>query len=102
MAVVFRDTKPKKASPNETYICSIDQLATVSLGLCIFSYIPAYIYIYIPAYIYICIYIYTIGYLYLPVYTELGGAITKILIKMCMFIVRSIAMGHLGISHIGT
>ena len=49
---------------------------------------------------------YTIGYLYLPVYTELGGAITKMPIKMCILrcleLVRSIAMSHLGISHIGT
>lgn len=60
------------ASPNETYICSIYQLATVSLGLCIFIYTGIYIYMY------------TIGYLYLPVYTELGGAITKMPIKMCI------------------
>ena len=57
-------------------------------------------------YIYRHIYIYTVGYLHLPVYTELGGAITKMPIKMCIFrcleLVRSIAMGHLGISHIGT
>ena len=84
------------ASPNETYICSIYQLATVSLGLCIFIYTGIYIYICIPLVTYICRYI-----------LNWVGLSQKCRLKCvfyvrCLELVRSIAMSHLGISHIGT